>query len=55
MVTLAGNSPELRGTSTERATLESAEPNQIFWELDTNDKYYWTGDAWAKIGGDADA
>ena len=25
--------------------------NSTFWELDTNDKYYFTGTTWEKIGG----
>lgn len=25
--------------------------NSIFWELDTNDKYYFNGGTWEKIGG----
>lgn len=25
--------------------------NSTFWELDTNDKYYFNGKTWEKIGG----
>lgn len=43
----------LKGLSTDDKPTEGIAVNSTFWELDTNDKYYFTGEAWAKIGGDA--
>lgn len=43
---------ELEGTSLDDKPEEGIGVNSKFHELDTNDTYYWTGEAWAKIGGD---
>lgn len=43
---------ELEGTSQDNKPEEGIGVNSKFHELDTNDTYYWTGEAWAKIGGD---
>lgn len=51
-VTLKGASPELYGLSTDDKPTD-AQLNTIFHELDTKDDYYFTGETWAKVGGDA--
>ena len=38
------------GTSQDDKPTECA-VNSTFWELDTNKKYYFTGETWAEIGG----
>ena len=43
---------EFEGTSQDTKPEEGIGVNSKFYELDTNDTYYWTGEAWAKIGGD---
>lgn len=50
MITLKGSSPELQGLSTDDKPTDAA-VNQIFHELDTDKKYYYTGETWAEIGG----
>ena len=49
-VTLKGATPTYMGLSTDDKP-ENVETNTLFQELDTNDLYYYTGDAWAKVGG----
>lgn len=44
---------ELEGTSQDNKPEEGIGVNSKFYELDTGDTYYWTGEAWAKVGGDA--
>lgn len=44
------NYHEYRGTSNDTKPTTCA-VNSTFWELDTNDKYYYTGTGWEKIGG----
>lgn len=44
------NYHEYKGTSLDTKPTNCA-VNSIFWELDTNDKYYFNGDTWEKIGG----
>jgi hypothetical protein len=43
---------ELEGTSQDDKPEEGIGVNSKFYELDTGDTYYWTGEAWAKVGGD---
>lgn len=47
------NEHALKGLSDDEKPTEGIAVNSIFWELDTNDKYYFTGEEWVKIGGDA--
>ncbi len=42
---------ELEGTSQDNKPEEDIGVNSKFYELDTGDTYYWTGEAWAKVGG----
>ena len=44
---------EFEGTSQDNKPEEKIGVNSKFHELDTGDVYYWTGEAWAKVGGDA--
>ena len=44
---------ELEGLSTDSKPTENIGVNSKFYELDTNDVYYFTGAAWAKVGADA--
>ena len=44
---------ELEGVSTDEKPTEGIGVNSKFHELDTGDTYYFTGEAWAKVGGDA--
>lgn len=46
------NYMELEGLSTDDKPTEDVGVNSKFTELDTNDVYYYTGEAWAKIGGE---
>ena len=39
-----------KGLSTDTKPTDCA-PNSLFLELDTGDFYYYTGTAWAKVGG----
>lgn len=41
---------ELEGLSTDSKPTENIGVNSKFYELDTNDVYYFTGAAWAKVG-----
>ena len=43
---------ELEGTSQDDKPEEGIGVNSKFHELDTNNTYYWTGEAWAKVGGE---
>lgn len=56
MVTLKGAGATYVGTSQDDKP-DNLEVNTIFEELDTGDTYYYTGEAWAKVGaeGGADA
>lgn len=53
MITLAGQSPDLYCVSTDDKP-ETAPVNQIMHELDTDKRYYFTGETWAEIGGGGD-
>ena len=44
---------ELEGLSTDSKPTEKIGVNSKFYELDTNDVYYFNGTAWAKVGGAA--
>lgn len=44
---------ELEGLSTDSKPTENIGVNSKFYELDTGDTYYFTGEAWAKVGGAA--
>ena len=43
---------ELEGLSTDDKPTEGIGVNSKFYELDTNSVYYFTGETWAKVGGD---
>ena len=45
------NYKELEGLSTDDKPTEGVGVNSKFTELDTNDKYYFDGTQWSKIGG----
>ena len=49
----ATNYVELEGLSTDDKPTENIAVNSKFYELDTNDAFYFDGEAWAKIGGEA--
>lgn len=42
---------ELEGLSTDSKPTENIGVNSKFYELDTGDTYYFTGEAWQKVGG----
>ena len=44
------NYHEYNGLSTDAKPTDCA-VNSKFWELDTNKKYYFTGETWNEIGG----
>lgn len=50
MVTMKGSAPTYYGTSLDNKP-DIAIINSRFKELDTGDKYYYTGSEWLKIGG----
>ena len=41
-----------KGLSTDEKPTEDVATNDEFHELDTDDKYYFNGSAWAKVGGE---
>lgn len=43
-----GLSTDTKPTNTEDHPMEN---NSLFFELDTGDAYYFTGETWAKVGG----
>ena len=43
---------EYKGLSTDNKPTDCG-INSLFLELDTGDFYYFTGDSWAKVGGDS--
>ena len=43
---------EYKGLSTDNTPTDCG-VNSLFLELDTGDFYYFTGDSWAKVGGDS--
>ena len=42
---------DLIGLSSDTKPTENIEVNSLFFELDTGDAYYYTGESWAKVGG----
>ena len=46
-----GNRFDFMGLSTDTKPTEGIAENSLFLELDTGDSYYYTGSAWAKVGG----
>ena len=46
------NYKEYVGLSTDEKPTDGVAVNSLFRELDTNDTYYFTGETWAKVGGD---
>ena len=54
MVTLQGSAATYLGTSEDDKPTDAA-VNAIFKELDTGDEYYFTGEEWAKVGGNSNA
>ena len=54
MVTYENKGLDLRGTSEDDKPTEGVEVNTKFYELDTNDEYYFTGETWAKVGGESE-
>ena len=42
---------DYKGLSTDTKPTEMVAVNSLFLELDTGDFYYFTGSAWAKVGG----
>ena len=50
-ITKKGSIIDLVGLSTDDPKpTDGVEVNTIFHELDTGDDYYFTGEAWAKVG-----
>lgn len=47
------NDYSFKGLSTDDKPTEGVGVNSLFWELDTNDTYYFDGETWSKVGGDA--
>ena len=50
MITMKGSAPTYYGTSLDDKPLNVI-VNSKYKELDTGDTYYYTGEAWQKIGG----
>lgn len=48
---LTGARFDFMGLSTDTKPTTGIETNSLFLELDTDDVYYFTGSAWAKVGG----
>ena len=44
---------ELEGKSTDPKPTEGIGVNSKFYELNTGDTYYFDGETWSKVGGDA--
>ena len=42
---------EYIGLSTDDKPTENVVVNSLFFEADTGDFYYYTGDEWSKVGG----
>ena len=45
------NYVELEGLSSDTKPTENIGVNSKFYELDTNDAYYFDGTTWSKVGG----
>ena len=50
-ITLKGATPIYQGEHGDTKP-DDAPVNTIFEELDTGDMYYFTGEVWAKVGGE---
>ena len=50
MITLNGSTGNLLGLSSDDKPTD-VPVNTLFMELDTGDFYYFTGEAWEKVGG----
>lgn len=46
-----GNQFEFLGTNGDVKPTTGVGANSLFFELDTGDIYYFTGETWAKVGG----
>lgn len=44
------NEVDYKGESTDTKPTEGVGVNSLFWELDTNDFYYFNGTEWKKCG-----
>lgn len=53
MITNNGACIDLRGESTDEKPTNVC-VNTIFMEMDTGDFYYYTGEEWAKVGGESE-
>ena len=51
MITNGGATANLCGLSTDQKPSD-ADVNTLFLELDTGDIYYFSGEGWAKVGGE---
>lgn len=51
-VTLKGSAPIYEGLSTDDKP-DDTQINSKFFELDTKKEFYYTGEEWSEIGGDA--
>lgn len=52
MITLSGASADYTGLSTDVKPTFNIQINALFLELDTGIFYYFTGESWAKVGGE---
>lgn len=52
-VTPEGSSTNYKGLSTDTKPTEGVEINALFLELDTYAFYFWDGEAWQLVGGEA--
>lgn len=50
-----GNEYSFKGLSTDDKPTEGVGVNSLFWELDTNDNYYFDGEAWQEVGSSVSA
>ena len=55
MITLEGQTRKMIGTSEDSKPTTNVATNTLFWELDTNDTYYFDGETWVKVGAEASA
>ena len=45
-----GNEIEYKGVSTDTKPTTGVGVNSLFWELDTNDFYFFDGETWRLVG-----
>lgn len=55
MITLEGQTRKMIGTSEDSKPTTNVATNTLFWELDTNDTYYFDGETWVKVGSSAES